>query len=86
MTSLTDLTTEYRTNPLGIDVPTPRFAWKLQTDQQGARQTSSRVTRDGPNRFWKEAFNVYYVGDAGRHLQRRYLLRHDTGLTGARLP
>lgn len=43
MTSLTHLSTEYRTNPLGIDVPNPRFAWKLQTERQGARQTAYQI-------------------------------------------
>jgi alpha-L-rhamnosidase len=37
------LTCEYRTNPLGIDVKTPRFAWQLLTERRGARQTAFRL-------------------------------------------
>lgn len=43
MTTITKLTCEYRTNPLGIDVTTPRFAWQLQTDRRGAKQTAYRI-------------------------------------------
>lgn len=44
MTLVTRLTTEYRRNPLGIDVLNPRFAWQMDTDRQGARQTAYQVT------------------------------------------
>lgn len=44
MTRVTHLTTEYRANPLGIDVTAPRFGWRLDTDRPGARQTAWRVT------------------------------------------
>jgi alpha-L-rhamnosidase len=40
MTTVTNLTSEYRTNPLGIDVLAPRLAWQLQSDQRGARQSA----------------------------------------------
>jgi alpha-L-rhamnosidase len=43
MTLVTQLTTEYRTQPIGIDILQPRFAWKLQTDRQGARQTAYHI-------------------------------------------
>jgi len=49
MTLLTHLTTEYRTNPLGIDVRKPRLAWKLQTDRQGARQTAYQILAASSN-------------------------------------
>lgn len=34
---------EHLRNPLGIDNPTPRLAWRLQDPRQGARQTAYRV-------------------------------------------
>ena len=34
---------EYRTNPLGIDVPQPRLSWILTTDQRGEKQTAYQV-------------------------------------------
>jgi alpha-L-rhamnosidase len=45
MTSLivSNLTCEYRTNPLGIDVPQPRLSWQLHSDQRGAYQTAYRI-------------------------------------------
>jgi alpha-L-rhamnosidase len=43
MTSISHLTCEYRKNPLGIDVVSPRFSWQLQTDRRGAKQTAYRI-------------------------------------------
>ncbi|MCE7980826.1 MAG: hypothetical protein DYG89_06510 [Caldilinea sp. CFX5] len=43
MITVTNLTCEYHTNPLGIDVPAPRLARQLQSDQRGARQTAYRL-------------------------------------------
>lgn len=38
-----DLHTEYRTDPLGIDVRTPRFGWALTGGGRGARQSAWQV-------------------------------------------
>lgn len=43
MTNVTNLRCEYRHNPLGIDVLSPRLSWQMQTDRKGARQTAYRV-------------------------------------------
>ena len=43
MTSIAELLCEYRTNPLGIDITTPRLSWQMQTDRSGAHQTAYRV-------------------------------------------
>jgi alpha-L-rhamnosidase len=43
MTTIAHLLTEYRVNPLGIDVLTPRLSWQMQTERQGARQTAYQV-------------------------------------------
>ncbi|MBZ0300261.1 MAG: glycoside hydrolase family 78 protein [Anaerolineae bacterium] len=43
MTSLMNLTCEYRTNPLGIDILSPRLGWQLHSDRPGARQTAYRI-------------------------------------------
>ena len=37
---VTDLTCEYQNNPLGLDVTTPRFSWKLTNPQRDVIQTS----------------------------------------------
>jgi alpha-L-rhamnosidase len=38
------LTTEQRTEPLGLDEPAPRLSWKLRADRNGAAQTAYRIT------------------------------------------
>lgn len=43
MTIVTHLRCEYRSNPLGIDVNSPRLSWQIQSKNQGARQTAYRV-------------------------------------------
>jgi alpha-L-rhamnosidase len=40
---VSNLTCEYRTNPLGIDVVQPRLSWQLESNQRGARQTAYRI-------------------------------------------
>ena len=40
---VSNLTCEYRTNPLGIDVLQPRLSWQLESNQRGARQTAYRI-------------------------------------------
>lgn len=44
--SVTELTTEYLTNPTGLDIKQPRFSWKLTTTNQnafGQKQTAYRI-------------------------------------------
>ena len=41
--SPTRLRTEYRENPLGLDVPRPRLYWQVADDTQGARQTAYQI-------------------------------------------
>ena len=43
MIAITNLTCEYKTNPIGIDVPSPRLSWQLQSDQRGAKQTAYQI-------------------------------------------
>lgn len=43
MTFIKNLTCEYSTNPLGIDVMHPRLSWQMQTERQGAHQTAYRI-------------------------------------------
>jgi alpha-L-rhamnosidase len=40
---VSNLTCEYRTNPLGIDVLQPRLSWQMQSDQRGAHQTAYQI-------------------------------------------
>lgn len=38
-----ELRCEYAVNPLGIDVPSPRLYWKLQSETRGQRQTAYQI-------------------------------------------
>lgn len=41
--TLTKLQTEYMSNPMGIDVPKPRFSWAMSDDNYGAGQTAYKL-------------------------------------------
>jgi len=41
--AVTDLCCEYLTNPVGIDVPTPRLSWKMESGKRGAAQSAYRI-------------------------------------------
>ena len=42
-TTISNLTCEYQTNPLGIDVLQPRLSWQMQSDQRNAYQTAYQI-------------------------------------------
>ncbi len=44
--AITDLRCEYRLDPIGIDVPHPRFSWRMESGQRGQKQTAYRVIVD----------------------------------------
>jgi alpha-L-rhamnosidase len=44
---ITHLRTEYRENPLGLDVARPRLSWWLESTRRGARQTAYQVVAAG---------------------------------------
>ena len=52
MLHISDLTVEYRTNPLGMDDIQPRFSWKLRCDRFETRQTAYRVTVSNGSLLW----------------------------------
>jgi len=41
--SITGLTCEYLTNPLGIDETKPRLSWKLESDKRGQKETAYHI-------------------------------------------
>ena len=57
MLKLYDLKTEYRVNPIGLDVARPAFSWKLRSDRRGVRQRACRIT------VWDKDTGVW---DSGR--------------------
>ncbi|MET7573713.1 family 78 glycoside hydrolase catalytic domain [Streptomyces sp. NPDC005492] len=42
-TTVSDLTVEHRTDPLGVDVAHPRFGWRTVSAARGRRQTAYRI-------------------------------------------
>ena len=38
-----DLVTEYKTDPIGIDVKQPRLSWKISTNERGWRQSAYQM-------------------------------------------
>ncbi len=64
MTTITNLTCEYRTNPLGIDVTVPRLSWQMESHQRGARQVAYRLrAASDPQRLQGDDADVW---DSGR--------------------
>ena len=41
--TIKELRCEYARNPLGIDTPSPRISWRLESAQRGQRQTAYRI-------------------------------------------
>ena len=41
--TVTNMECEYLTNPLGLDMTTPRLTWQMQDTRQGAKQTAYRI-------------------------------------------
>ena len=87
MTTISHLTCEYRTNPLGIDVRQPRLSWQLHSDLRGARQTAYQILvapsetslTDGTDLLWDsrkiesdQSVHVPYGGPALASGQRVY--------------
>lgn len=57
------LTTEYYTNPVGIDIPNPRFSWKIISELQNTRQTAWQI-ESAESREKLESGNL--VWDSGK--------------------
>ena len=41
--TIKNLRCEYLKNPLGVDVPTPRLSWIVESDQNGQKQTAYHI-------------------------------------------
>lgn len=87
MTVIVNPVCEYRSNPLGIDIVTPRFSWQMQTARNGARQTAYRIfaatepgsIRGGIADMWDsgkietdQSIHVFYAGKELKSRQRVY--------------
>ncbi len=85
MLNIADIRTEYRENPIGIDVKSPRFSWKLKSDRRNVLQHSYHIEvyakADGTQRIWDSgrvaSDRSVHVGYRGPQLEprRRYFFR-----------
>jgi alpha-L-rhamnosidase len=82
-TTVNELTCEYHTNPLGIDIQQPRLSWMLASSEQNVLQTAYEiiVTDASPNGklLWTsgkvisdQSVNVVYGGPSLKSMQRVY--------------
>lgn len=64
MIAITSLKTEYRSNPLGIDITHPRLSWRLDTDRRNARQTAYQVlAASNPDLLSVDAADLWNSGN-----------------------
>jgi alpha-L-rhamnosidase len=82
-TEVKELVTEYRTNPMGMDVQKPRLSWKIVSSGENMLQSAYeiRVTDQSPKGklLWTsgkvnsdQSVNVVYEGPALKSMQRVY--------------
>ena len=64
MTQLTQLTCEYRNNPLGIDVRRPRLSWQLNGQRRGIRQQAYQILAAASEEYLHRQVNLLW--DSGR--------------------
>ena len=62
--TITNLTCEYLTDPLGIDVTEPQLSWQLESGQRGQKQTAYRLLV--ASSFEKLDKNIGDLWDAGK--------------------
>lgn len=87
MTTISNLTCEYKNNPLGIDVRQPRLSWQMQSERRGASQSAYQIlvasTKDsldaGEDLLWysgkiisDQSIHVSYCGPVLESGQRVY--------------
>ena len=76
MLEVYDLKTEYRSNPIGLDVPEPAFSWKLHSGRKNVKQASCRIlVSTAENVVWDSGVldteqSLYHVY-AGKQLQAK---------------
>jgi len=58
------LTCEYRSNPLGIDIPSPRFSWTLVSAKRNQKQKSYElIVSDNSHQINQKKGNVWTTGE-----------------------
>ena len=97
----TALRCEMRADPIGIETPTPRLSWIIESDARGERQTSYHVLAatsrellqvgradlwDSGKRASDESIHIEYAGKPLRSNQRIYWTVKVTGRDGRESP
>src|SRR5688572_26249922 len=60
---LTDLKCEYATNPIGLDVASPQFSWRIESDKRMALQGAYRIlVADSTEHLSNDIGNVWDSG------------------------
>ena len=60
---VTHLKCEYRTNPVGMDVPHPRLGWALVSDLRGVKQTAYQILiASSPTRLARDEGDLWDTG------------------------
>ncbi len=57
---VSNLRTEYKVNPLGIDVCAPRLSWELSSDRRAVKQTAYRIRAAGTAGELRSAKNLLW--------------------------
>ncbi|MEN8248853.1 MAG: family 78 glycoside hydrolase catalytic domain [Bacteroidota bacterium] len=84
---VTSLVTEYKTNPLGIDIEKPRLSWKIKSAEKNVVQTAYHIQaalslsdlKKGKNLVWTtgkvesdQSIHIEYEGEKLKSRQRIY--------------
>ena len=62
-TNVADLSIEYLSNPVGIDVEAPRFSWAIQSKERGFNQSAYQVlVASSPEKLNEESADIWNSG------------------------
>ena len=87
MMKLYDFRTEYRENPIGLTDRTPRFSWKINSEEQNTIQTAYKinVTDENGNAVWnsgkKESDQSVLIPYEGEKLKDEMLYKVEVSVT-----
>ena len=74
-TTVVHLRTEYRTNPLGIDIQQPRLSWQIRSNQRGVLQSAYEIQAAAdPVNLGRDGYMIWNTGrvESGRSVHVQY--------------
>ena len=70
---VTSLTTDYKTNPIGIDNPSPSLSWIIQSDQNNTMQESYEIRAAlNPDDLFKKVKSTLEFGNCSIFAEYSY--------------